>query len=135
MAQAALEEKIEQELVENPALERGEESAHEDESANKLDKEEKETKDVDQKELVVEEGQGGEDDFERLLNLDNDIPDHFDESTRPSSNRIQESGDRQHDMIANIVDRGETLQRHLNRQLHEMDLEPALLKMLSLIHI
>ena len=129
MAQAALEEKIEQELVENPALERGEESAHEDESANKLDKEEKETKDVDQKELVVEEGQGGEDDFERLLNLDNDIPDHFDESTRPSSNRIQESGDRQHDMIANIVDRGETLQRHLNRQLHEMDLEPALLKM------
>ena len=83
MAQAALEEKIEQELVENPALERGDETNVEDESANKLD-EEKESKDVDQKELVVEEDQGGEDDFERLLNLDNDIPDHCLLYTSPS---------------------------------------------------
>ncbi len=129
MAQAALEEKIEQELIENPALERSDESSfQDDEPQNKLDKE-KEPKDVEQKELVIEEGQGSEDDFERLLNLDKDIPDHFDEGTRPSSNRIQESGDRQHDMIANIVDRGETLQNHLIGQLHEMDLEPNLLKM------
>ena len=129
MAQAALEEKIEQELIENPALEQSDETVYpEDESGNKLDVE-KESKDVDQKEIVVEEGQGGEDDFERLLNLDKDIPDHFDESTRPSSNRIQESGDRQHDLIANIVDRGETLQNHLTSQLHEMDLAPELLKM------
>ena len=62
--------------------------------------------DIEQKELVVDEGQGTADDFERLLSLDNEFPDHFDESTRPSSNRIQESGDRQHDLIANIVDRG-----------------------------
>jgi RNA polymerase sigma-54 factor len=129
MGTAALDEKIEQELIENPALERTDESGFpEDEPKNKLDKE-KETKDVEQKEMVVEEGKGGEDDFERLLNLDKDIPDHFDESTRPSSNRIQESGDRQHDMIANIVDRGETLQSFLLAQLHEMDLDAALLKM------
>lgn len=129
MGMAALDEKIEQELIENPALERTDESNFaEDDSANKLDKE-KEPKDVDQKEMVVEEGKGGEDDFERLLNLDKDIPDHFDESTRPSSNRIQESGDRQHDLIANIVDRGETLQSHLIAQLHELDLDPKLLKM------
>lgn len=128
MGSAALEEKIETELVENPALERVNETTHEEEPANKLDKE-KESKDVEQKELVVEEGQGGEDDFERLLNLDKDIPDHFDESTRPSSNRIQESGDRQHDLIANIVDRGQTLQSHLIGQLHEMTLDPKLLKM------
>jgi len=128
MAQAALEEKIEKELVENPALERVNEEYSSEETTDKLDGE-KESKDVEQKEMVVEEGQGGEDDFERLLNLDKDIPDHFDESTRPSSNRIQESGDRQHDLIANIVDRGETLQSHLNSQLSEMDLEPKLLKM------
>lgn len=127
MAQAALEEKIEQELIENPALERTDEGVRE-EPQNKLDRE-KEPKDVEQKELVIEEGQGSEDDFERLLNLDKDIPDHFDEGTRPSSNRIQESGDRQHDMIANIVDRGETLQNHLIKQLHEMTLSPELLKM------
>jgi len=134
MAQAALEEKIEQELIENGALERVDEAGYsEEDSASESTKEkeqkEAESKDVDQKELVVEEGQGGEDDFERLLNLDNEIPDHFDESTRPSSNRIQESGDRQHDLIANIVDRGETLQSHLVHQLHEMTLEPKLLKM------
>jgi len=129
MAQAALDEKIEQELIENPALERTDGStAAEDTSKNTLDVE-KEAKDVEQKELVVDEDKGGEDDFERLLNLDKDIPDHFDESTRPSSNRIQESGDRQHDLIANIVDRGETLQNHLNSQLHEMELAPVLLKM------
>ncbi len=129
MAQAALDEKIEQELIENPALERTDDStAVEDPSKNTLDVE-KEAKDVEQKELVVDEDKGGEDDFERLLNLDKEIPDHFDESTRPSSNRIQESGDRQHDLIANIVDRGETLQNHLNSQLHEMDLAPDLLKM------
>ena len=128
MGTAALDEKIEQELIENPALERTDEDFPEDQPQNKLDKE-KETKDVEQKEMVVEEGKGGEDDFERLLNLDKDIPDHFDESTRPSSNRIQESGDRQHDMIANIVDRGETLQSHLVTQLHEMDLAADLLKM------
>lgn len=129
MAQAALEEKIEQELIENPVLERDQDTGHQAEEAEvHLDKVQ-ETKDVDQKEIVVEENQGGEDDFERLLNLDKDIPDHFDESTRPSSNRIQESGDRQHDMIANIVDRGETLQNHLTLQLHEMDLDSKLLKM------
>lgn len=127
MAQAALEEKIEQELIENPALERVDEGVRE-EPVNKLDKE-KEPKDVEQKELVIEEGQGSEDDFERLLNLDKDIPDHFDEGSRPSSNRIQESGDRQHDMIANIVDRGETLQNHLLAQLHEMTLADDLLRM------
>jgi len=89
MAQAALEEKIETELIENPALERVVENQPSEEPKNKLDGD-KEKKDVEQKELIVEEGSGGEDDFERLLNLDNDIPDHFDGS-RPSSNRVQES--------------------------------------------
>ena len=128
MGHAALEEKIETELVENPALERVNDSHEEESGSGNENEKEKESKDVEQKELVVEENQGGEDDFERLLNLDKDIPDHFDESTRPSSNRIQESGDRQHDLIANIVDRGETLQSHLIGQLNEMTIEPKLLK-------
>ena len=128
MAQAALEEKIETELIENPALERVvENQPAEDENKNKLDGE-KEKKDVEQKELVVEEGKGGEDDFERLLNLDNDIPDHFDGS-RPSSNRVRESMDRRHDFIANIVDDSGSLQTHLLDQIHDLDLEPKLMKM------
>lgn len=134
MAQAALDERIEQELIENPALERNAEGGgeFEEDTSAKIDREKEKTNDqndVDQKELIVEEKQGNEDDFERLLNLDKDIPDHFDESTRPSSNRIQESGDRQHDLISNIVDRGETLQNHLMGQLQEMDLDEKLMKM------
>lgn len=128
MAQAALDERIETELIENPALERNAE-VQEDENLNRLDKEKKETKDVDQKEMVIEEGSGGEDDFERLLNLDRDIPDHFDESPRPSSNRIQDSVDRRHDFVSNIVDRDDSLQAFLLEQLHDMDLDPKLLKM------
>ncbi len=133
MAQADLEAKIERELIENPALERENESTFQDDEASReKDREKKkeaEQKDVDQKELVIEEKQGSEDDFERLLNLDKDNPDFFDGGTRPSSNRIQESGDRQHDLMANIVNRGETLQDYLTAQLHEMDLDAALLKM------
>lgn len=133
MAQAALEERIEQELVENPTLERVDaDPALPDEETPTAKERNKEadTRDVEQKELVIdEEGRDNADDFERLLNLDNDNPDYFDGNTRPSSNRIQESGDRQHDLMANVVDRGTTLQAHLLDQLHEMDLAPELLKM------
>jgi RNA polymerase sigma-54 factor len=132
MAQADLESKIERELIENPALEREDGSTFPEEEPGsgerETEKKDAERKDVDQKELVVEEKQGNEDDFERLLNLDKDVPDFFD-GPRPSSNRIQESGDRQHDLMANLVNRGETLQDHLTAQLHEMDLDPKLLKM------
>ena len=127
MAQADLEAKIERELIENPALERerDDDSYAEDDGTRER---EKETKDVEQKELIVEEKQGSEDDFERLLNLDKDNPDFFDGS-RPSSNRIQESGDRQHDLMSNIVNRDGTLQDYLVAQLHEMDLDEQLLAM------
>lgn len=125
MAQAELEEKIEQELIENPALERTPEVEAETEA-----KEKKEDVDVDQKELIIDEdGKDNADDFERLLNLDRDIPDHFDERPRPSANRVQEIGDRQHDMIANIENRSETLQDHLLQQLANFELDEKTEKM------
>jgi RNA polymerase sigma-54 factor len=134
MPLAALEERIEQELSENPVLERLEgesEYADTEEPADgereDPNKPESET-DVEQKELLIEEGRDNEDDFERLLNLNNEFPEHFD-GTRPSANRISESGDRQHDLMANVVDRSGTLQDHLINQLHELDLAPELLRM------
>ena len=124
MAQAELEEKIEQELIENPALERTPTVESEAEA-----KEKKEDVDVDQKELIIDEdGKNSEDDFERLLNLDRDIPDHFD-GPRPSANRLREIGDRQHDMIANIENRSETLQDHLLMQLANYELDEKTDKM------
>ena len=123
MAQAQLDERIEQELIENPVLEKTQVEDSRPESS-----EEGDTGNIDQKELVIEEGQNNADDFERLVSLDNDIPDHFD-GQRPSSNRIQEIGERQHDLMANVVDRGETLQDYLLAQLSEYDLSPNLQKM------
>jgi RNA polymerase sigma-54 factor len=127
LAQADLEARIEQELNENPALERSfdDDSAADEETQQP---QEAESKDVDQKELIVEESAGSADDFERLLNLDQDVPDYFDGS-RPSSNRIQDDIDRQHDLISNLVNPEETLQEYLIGQLHEMELESDLLAM------
>ena len=130
MAQAELEEKIEQELIENPILEQHTVDPESDESAAAGKKEKEKEKDVEQKELVIEEGDNAnnEDDFERLVNLDQDVPDHFDQKPRVSSNRIQESGDRQHDLMANVATRSETLQDYLLSQLGEREVDPAVMK-------
>ena len=73
MGSAALDERVEQELIENPTLERAHENEHTEEGAeNKLDKEK--PSDIEQKELVVDEGAGTADDFERLLSLDKSFP-------------------------------------------------------------
>ncbi len=127
MAQAQLDERIDQELIENPVLEKANEESPSTETNQETENTEPETS-IDQKELVIDESQNNADDFERLVSLDNDIPDHFD-GQRPSSNRIQEIGDRQHDLMANVVDRAETLLDHLLKQLTEKELDPALQRM------
>ena len=121
---AALEERIDQEVSENPVLELRADDPSSPESSEET---ESGTADVEQKELVIDSEKNNADDFERLLNLDKDFPDHFDERPRPSANRIQEFGDRQHDMMANLVDRSETLQEHLLHQLGEMEVSDELM--------
>jgi len=123
----ALQERIEQEMSDNPMLE------VQDKDASLPDEEsEKETpdsKDVDEKELVVDEAHNNADDFERLLNLDREVPDYFDERPRVSANRIQEDTERRNDAIANIVSRPESLHDHLLHQIGELELDPELEKM------
>ncbi len=122
-----LQEKIEQELVENPVLELQErDPALPDEAEERPSPAEK---DIDDKPLVVDEAHHNTDDFERLLNLDREIPEYFEETTRRSANRIEEDGDRVHDVISNVADRPESLQEHLLHQLGEQELEPGLLAM------
>lgn len=130
MAAAELEEKIEQELIENPILEQHSADPEVKTDENQDSKKTEKDKDVDQKELVIEEGANAnnEDDFERLVNLDQDIPDHFDERPRVSSNRIQDSGDRQHDLMANVATRNETLQDYLLSQLGEREIGEDVMK-------
>ena len=121
-----LQEKIEQELSENPILEMREQDPN---LPDEPEPEKTEGPDVEQKELVVDETGKNEDDFERLLNLENEFPDHFDGKPKTSSNRVQDEINRQHDLIANIADSKVTLHDHLHMQLGELDIPPELERM------
>lgn len=119
----ALEERIEQELQENPILELREEDP--DLPEDRAEHENPDAPTTEEKELVVDEGKNNADDFERLLNMDEEFPDQFDERPRLSSNRMAEVDDRVHDQMANMVDRPQTLQDHLCDQLGFWELDAA----------
>ena len=90
-----LQERIEQELNENPLLEQREQDPDLPDEPESVENPESST--AEEKELVVEENTNNEEDFERLMQLQQDVPDHFDETPRRSANRIEEEGDRKHD--------------------------------------
>src|SRR4051812_29506005 len=77
----ALQERIEQELQENELLEVAldELETAPEEQANP------DAPTEDERELVVDETKNNEEDFERLLNMDEEFPDHFEERSRPSA--------------------------------------------------
>jgi len=119
----ALQERIDQELQENPALEMLETDpdlpTEAEESFDSGDEE---------RELVIDEA-NGEDDFERLLNMDEEWPDHFQENTRPSSNRVSEEVDRKHDAMANMAAPPQSLQDYLHEQLRWLEISADLRSM------
>jgi len=118
----ALQERIEQEMNENPLLEQqvvdplGPEERDEDAPADNIRSE-------DEKELVVDNDHDNKDDFERLLNMDSELPSTFDDSFRRSANRMSEEADRRHDMMANAQSRPESLNDYLLHQLAELDID------------
>ena len=122
----ALEERIEQEISENPLLETVEE---EFDATPKEERENPDDPTTDEKELVVDESTDNAEDFERLLEMDREFPDHFEERTKPSANRIQQDADRKHDALANAATRPDTLQDTLELQLVELDLARDLRQM------
>jgi len=117
----ALQERIEQEINENPVLEAVdvEPSAPEE----SLERENPDAPADAERELVVKENGDNAEDFERLVDLDREVPDYFDEQPRGSANRLQEEMDRQHDAMANLVDRPESLHDYLLHQLGELELD------------
>jgi len=143
-----LEQRVEQELIENPALEMlevGDEETEEDESSemeDRLDLAEDGLDDASattdgneseaatagtlelEREFVVDESNSAEE-FSRLVEMEREIPEAFDEeNSRPSRDRIEEVAERHHDMMANIPDHTETLQDYLFNQLAWYDLDP-----------
>jgi RNA polymerase sigma-54 factor len=126
----ALQERIEQEMEDNPCLDQVEVDENEPEAPAEDD-------DVapasnladDERELVVKDDRNNEDDFERLLNMAENLPDDYEERSRPSLNRIEQEGDRRHDAMANMLARPESLVDYLAHQLSWFDLDDAVRKM------
>ncbi|HEV3137666.1 MAG TPA: RNA polymerase factor sigma-54 [Pirellulales bacterium] len=111
----ALQERIEQEIQENPVLDLAEEDL--DLPEEPVEVENPNAPSEEERELVVDENKDNLDDFERLLNMDQEWPDHFEERSRPSSGRVEEEGARKHDAMANMVARPQSLQDYLHDQL------------------
>jgi RNA polymerase sigma-54 factor len=119
----ALQERIEQEMQENPILEQREDDP--DLPAEEVEFEAPDSPSEEERELVIDEAKN-EQDFERLLKMDEEWPDHFEEHTRPSRNRLDEEGERKHDAMANMIARPQSLQDYLHDQLGWFDLDPKL---------
>ncbi|HEX3870555.1 MAG TPA: RNA polymerase factor sigma-54 [Pirellulales bacterium] len=110
----ALQERIEQELQENPVLEMREEDP--DLPDEQVEEENPNAPTAEERELVVDEKKQ-EADFERLLNLDQDEWPDYEERPRMSSSRLEEEGDRKHDAMANMLARPQSLHDYLRDQL------------------
>ena len=120
----ALQERIEQEMNENPLLEQ--------QDVDPLVPEEEvevpsaDTRSESEKELVVDGESDNTEDFERLQNMVSELPSTFDDSFKRSANRMQEDADRRHDLMANAQARPESLNDFLLHQLSEMDIDDRL---------
>ncbi len=126
----ALQERIQQELQENPVLELREATPEEravaaEEDPGGLDGV-KEAADVADpgKELVIDEKGGNEEDFDRLLQLNQDWDGHFNEEHRASSNRRDEEGDKKHDFEQNMPSRPQSLHDYLADQISFLEVSP-----------
>ena len=118
-----LQERIEQELQENPCLEL--QDANPDLPDEPQEYENPNEPADSERELVVDE-QHGEADFDRLEQMCNELPDHFDSDSRPSVNRMQEDADRKHDAMANMASRPQSLHDYVRDQLAWFQLDAPL---------
>src|SRR5260370_41622892 len=115
----ARQERIQQELQENPVLELNE-NATEDGVAT--DGEEdftatataEEGPDPGTKELVIDEAGSNELDFDRLEAISKDWEEHLNEGHRPSRNGMDVEGDKKHDPMQNMASRPHSLQNYPN---------------------
>jgi RNA polymerase sigma-54 factor len=120
----ALQERIQQELQENPVLELkevpNEETTTPDETTDGQAQEDDQAN--FEKELVIDEGSDKELDFDRLEALSRDW-DHLNEGHRPSRNGLDEESDKKHDAMQNMPSRPESLQEYLSHQLNFLDIK------------
>ncbi|HEV7998597.1 MAG TPA: RNA polymerase factor sigma-54 [Planctomycetaceae bacterium] len=122
----ALNDRIEQELQDNVVLEKGPEEESEGEAVETATLEAPAEKAVEERELVVDNEHSNEADFERLLEMSADWPeDNLAAGSRPSSNRIEEEGDRKLDAMSNMEARPPSLHDYVIEQFHFFEMPLA----------
>src|SRR2546422_8804784 len=131
----ALQERIEHEMQENPVLETKEDNADEQASPDEVEEVTEPSADgaadvPPDKELVIDDKGDNEQDFDRLVAINEEWADHFNEEHRPSSNRVDEETDKKHDAMVNMASRPQSLQDYLNDQPSFLDLPPEDLEQL-----
>jgi RNA polymerase sigma-54 factor len=122
----ALQEKIQQELQENPVLELKEPTP--DEEAEPTTGEDERADRAAEGELIIDE-KTDELDFNRLDALSRDWEDHFNEQHRPSRNSLDEEADRKHDAMQNMPSRPQSLHDYLNEQVNFLEAPAAQLRL------
>src|SRR5204863_8798338 len=121
---------IQQELAENAVLEQTQgpdETTASEESNGQVTEEN--TSEFE-RELVIDEGNDKEIDFDRLEALSRDW-DHLNEGHKPSRNGLDEESDKKHDAMQNMPSRPESLQEYLSHQLSFLDVKPDQLALLQ----
>jgi RNA polymerase sigma-54 factor len=131
----ALQERIQQELQENPVLEQKDTN---DEPPEEIDFNAdaslvEEPRDYDSKELVIESDGSNAEDFDRLEALNKDWENLLNEEHRPSRSGLDEEGDRKHDAMQNMASRPQSLQEYLNDQLAYLDTTPDQTKLMRYV--
>ena len=120
----ALQERIEQEIQENPVLDLQEEDL--DLPEETVDAENPNAPSEEERELVVDEAKNNEEDFERLLNMDEEWPDHSRTPAPPSSTRVEEEGARNTTRWPTWWPARQSLQDYLHDQLGWFQLAPRI---------
>ena len=108
----ALQERIEQEMEDNPVLDQIE-PTDEFGSSTKRSKSTPMPRPNRNANWSSDDDTNNEDDFERLLNMADNLPDDYEERSRPSRGQIEAESDRRHDAMANMVARPESLLEYL----------------------
>jgi RNA polymerase sigma-54 factor len=125
----ALEERIEQEIQNNETLEveeAGEAAATAEPVVTVADAPEPPPeRTVDERPLIVDQEHANQADFERTYDWASEYPDSDDDRSRPSASQVDDAGDRYLDVMANMVERPETLSNHLHDQLTNYELTDA----------
>src|SRR5208283_1942744 len=119
----ALQERIQQELQENPVLELKEPTIEEVPAEDTEGQQQPEASAEPDERAAEGELVAGDDleDFNRLEALSRDWQDHFNEEHRPSRNGLDEQGDKKQDAMQNMPSRPQSLHDYLNDQIGFLD--------------